>query len=413
MLGADHVESHEPNHPLAFRMGVIAFLNQNITIACLWGSFSVLLGAVEQRLGVGREMSTLAVPVVSLATALCAPVSGVLAAKYSLRLILLIGTILSTAGFALLAVTTSFPLYLLAFGLLLGPGMGIGAVLPPTLVTRWFVAHRGRALGIVCAPVIVAVVPLGATWSLQGLGLGTTYALLAGLSAVSLVANLFIVDRPPGAAPITGAAAGAPAPALPHDGMGMGRLLGTPRFWALALAFIASIAGSMIITAHMVPMAQQWGFSPAAAATLLTVQSLVGIGGTVLFGWVADRLGGALALAILLFDAALLWLLLLLGLPFVPTLVIVGLIGLHGAGAIPALGVALADHFGRESFSRAYGLINLINLPFSVVTVPGAAMIYAHTGSYAGAIMAQAAFLGLACVMALAASRKRPAVAAR
>src|ERR1700722_14939898 len=153
MLPVEQTESAGSNHPLALRMAAIAFVNQNITVGCIWGSFSVLLGAVEARLGVGRELSTLAVPVVNLATAALAPIAGVLAVRYSLRSLMLLGAALSVAGFAMLALTASYPLYLAAFGLLLGPGMAVGAVLPATLVTRWYRVHRGRALGIVCAPI--------------------------------------------------------------------------------------------------------------------------------------------------------------------------------------------------------------------------------------------------------------------
>jgi hypothetical protein len=51
MSQTEQPESAGNNHPLALRMAAIAFLNQNITVACLWGSFSVLFGAVEMRLG--------------------------------------------------------------------------------------------------------------------------------------------------------------------------------------------------------------------------------------------------------------------------------------------------------------------------------------------------------------------------
>jgi len=47
-------------------MAVIAFLTNNITIGTLWGSFGVLLIAVEKHLGVGRELSTLGVPAVTM-----------------------------------------------------------------------------------------------------------------------------------------------------------------------------------------------------------------------------------------------------------------------------------------------------------------------------------------------------------
>ena len=70
---------------------------------------------------------------------------------------------------------------------------------------------------------------------------------------------------------------------------------------------------------------------------------------------------------------------------------------------------ALSECFGRETFSRAYGLVNLVNLPFAVVSVPAAAMVYAHTGSYAGAIVGQVAFLALGSVLVLFARRGRRA----
>ena len=390
------------NPPLAFRMAVIAFLNQNIAVACIWGSFSVLLGAVELRLGVGRELSTLAVPIVNLATAVFAPITGALAAKYSLRLIMLSGSLLSLLGFLVLAFTASYPLYLLAYGLLLGPGMAVGAILPATLVTRWYAVGRGRVLGIVCAPVVIAVVPLVSTWVLLAHGLPSAYGVLAALATVSVIANLFIVDRPPSSDQASTAdnRQGAGTVSMARD-TGMAQLLRSPLLWVLTLGYISSITGSILITANMVPMARSWGFSATLAATLLAIQSFAGIGGTVLFGWVADRLGGKRALAILLIDAALLWLLLLLHPPFAPTAVIVGLIGVHGAGAIPVLGVALSEVFGRDSFSRAYGLVNLINLPFAVLSVPAAAVIFAHTGSYARVVLCQAAFLAVGCLLVL------------
>jgi len=82
---------------------------------------------------------------------------------------MLVGTMLSVAGFSVLALTASYPLYLIAFGLFLGPGMAVGVILPATLVTRWYVVNRGRALGIVCAPSVIVLVPLVSTWMLQSM----------------------------------------------------------------------------------------------------------------------------------------------------------------------------------------------------------------------------------------------------
>lgn len=405
MLQADHAVSNERNHPLSLRMAVIAFISFNITIACIYGSFSVLLGAVQTRLGISAELSTLGIPAVSLSTAVCAPFVGALATRFSLRLIMLIGSILNVAGFVLLAAATNFPLYIAAFFLLLGPGMAVGVVLPSTLVTRWFAANRGKALGFVNTPLVIAVVPLLSTWVLLNHGLAMAELTLAAMSVVTVVANLFIVDRPPGA----DAAAEAHGAAVPAGagGVTMPQLLGSTRFWGLTIAFISSAVSSIIITVHMVPMAHTWGLSATLAASLLSIQSLIGIAGTNLFGWLADRLGSLLTLALVVFDGAILWMLMLIHPSFPEAAVIIGLIGLHAAGMVPVFSAALSDVFGQESFSRAYGLVQLIILPFSVLCVPAASMVFTRTNSYAGVIIGVAVFLGIGCLTALSA-RRRP-----
>ena len=406
MLTADQdKEGAGGNHPLARRMAVIAFLTNNITIGTLWGSFSVLLSTVETRLGVGRELSTMGVPVVNLAMAVCAPIVGVIATRYSLRLLMLIGAILSTAGFSLLAASSSYPLYLLGYGLFLGPGMAIGVILPATLVTRWFIKDRGRALGIVCTPVLVSLVPLASSWTLQSFGLTVTYWTLAGLSAVAVIANLFIIDQPPGDEASSPKAESATQSASSGT-LSVADLLRSPRLWALSLAAVSTITSSIILAAHMVPMAATWGYSVTLAATLLSIQSLSGIAGTVLFGWVADRIGSVNALALIVFDGAVLWMLLLLQPPLPLMAILVGLIGIHGAGVLPVLGLVLSETFGRINFSRAYGLNNLLNLPFSVMCVPAAAIVYTKTGSYAGAIVGQVVFFLIAVVLSLSARRR-------
>jgi len=396
-------------------MAAIAFLHYNLTLACTWGSFSVLLSAVEARLAVGRELSTLAIPLLNLATALLAAIVGGLAGRFSLRLVMMVGAALNLAGFVPLAFTHSYPLYLFAFGGLIGPAMAIGVVMAPTLVTRWHQVNRGRTLGIVTTPVVVAIVPLVTTWMLQAHGVTATYALLAALAAIPLIADAFIAE-PPADTAAAAAANGhgaASAAAAGADAGSMAQLLRAPRFWAFALAFMACAAGSIVLTAHMVPLARSWGYSATLAATLLSVQSFAGMAGTVAFGWIADRLGGARTFALLVFDIALLWLLLLLRLPFPLAVVLIAIIGLHGAGAVPVMSAALSEGFGAERFSRAYGLANLVNLPVSVACVPAAALVYARTGSYAGAIVAVSAFTMIACLLVLTAGGARAAAARR
>ncbi|MFD2134257.1 hypothetical protein ACFSLT_01625 [Novosphingobium resinovorum] len=79
----------------------------------------------------------------------------------------------------------------------------------------------------------------------------------------------------------------------------------------------------------------------------------------------------------------------------------IGLIGMHGAGAIPTLGKGLTDSFGQASYSRGFGLNTLIGLPFIAVAVVGAARVHSVTGSYDGAIVAIAVFFAAAVALGL------------
>ena len=397
----------ESNPALAPRMAVIAFLHQNITFGCLWGSFSVLLAANEARYGIGRALSTLAMPAVMLSIALLAPVTGLLATRLSLRTMMIFGALLSAAGYVLLSVASSYPVYLMAFGLLVGPGFATAVVLPPTLVMRWFAVNSGRVLGLIATPVVNTIVPLMAAWTLRDFGLAGTYRVLAAMLAFAAVSCLFISDAPPRlASRAAGPDAGTPPQSpLPERLLTMMQLIGRFRYWALILPAIVATAGSMILVAHTVPLFRSWGMSLALAATLLSVQGFVGMFGTAFFGWLADKIGGATTMLVMVINIAGLWLLLLLKPPFMVTVPLVGLIGFHAAGVTPVLAVMLGQAFGRDNFSRAYGLMNLISLPFSVLCVPAAAMVYARTGSYAAVIVGEAAALALGAALLLVGRR--------
>jgi predicted MFS family arabinose efflux permease len=413
MIQVDAGEATGRNHPLARRMAAIAFVNQNLAIAGVFGSFSVLLAAVEARLHISRQLSTLAIPAMTLAAAICGPFVGVLPSRHSLRLIMLVGAVLGVCGFVLLANTASYPLYLVAFGLLLGPAMSIGTILPSALVTRWFVVNRGKALGIVCASLVVPAIPLLATWSLKTYGLAATYAMLAVLASLSVFVNFFIVDRPP--ADETAIIPALPEQGAPSAGEGASiiQLLKIPRFWARTLAFSVSASATVMLITHIVPMGKSWGFSDAQSATLLAIQSVAGIIGPFLCGWLADRLGGVRSLILLMVDDAVLWVLLSMHFGFASTALLLFLFGIHSAGSIPIYGIALSEGFGRENFARCFGLANLINLPFSVLAVPAAALVYAKTGSYVGALLGAALLFALVGLFIFATRRERPVPMAR
>jgi MFS family permease len=399
-----------PNHPLAKWMGLIAGLSHNVVIGCLMGSFSVMLASVEQRLHVTREMSSVAGSLVIFGSALIAPGVGVLMARVSLRVLMTLGTLMSLAGFLILAFTNSYAAYIGSYLLLFGPSMAVvGSVGPATLVTRWFNRHRGLALGLVHFNIVVAVVPVLSNWMLEHHGARSTYLLMAALIGFGLLPfTLLIRDHPPGQEPQT-LAAETQAGVASQGSTSVAQIIRQPRFWGLASAAAATITGTMVLTFNMIPLTTSLGVDRDHGALLQSVMSLSGMAGSIFFGWVADRIGGARGLALVVFDMAVLFGLLLLDLPFPGLVLVIALLGMHGAGTIPNISRALADAFGAANFSRAFGFSTSLSVPFTIVALQGVAATYTRTQSYAPAIAGLALFYVVMLPIALLAGRARKA----
>jgi MFS family permease len=269
-------------------------------------------------------------------------------------------------------------------------------MLPPTLITRWFKVNRGRALGFAHMPLLAAGISPLVALVLTHHGLTTTYIMLAALTALLLPALLFVVDYPPDAAErneaVTAETAAGPK-------LNLRTLLGTGAFWMISLPFAAIVVGATIMAAHIVPMTMDWGIDPTRAATLLAVSSLGGMAGSVIFGWVADRLGPALTLVIMCINNAISWALLMLQPPYEVILLLATSMGLHTAAIAPVVSLAFSQRFGQASFGRVFGMSNLVNLPFMMIGVPTAGHVYVRTGSYMGAVVGLVAFtiIGALC----------------
>lgn len=426
-----------PNHPNAKWMGLIAGLSHNMIIGCLMGSFSVMLASVESRMGVSRAESSLVGGLVIFGSAIIGAFVGPVMARYSLRPLMFLGAALMVAGFVILAFTTSYPLYLACYLLLFGPSMALaGSVGPATLVTRWFTSNRGLALGLVHLSLVVAVMPLLCTWILANYGAQATYLSLAVLTGVILFpATLAIRDYPPGAQSghtaqgerggqepglplaeavedlVAGAdpqaeadrqaAAGAP------DSLTVPQIVRTPAFWAIAVTAGIIITSIMMLTFNMIQIAASLGITGYDAALLQAIMSFAGMAGSIIFGWVADRIGGGRGMALVAFNSAVLLLLLQIDMPYAARAVVIGLLGLHGAGMIPNVSRALAHSLGSGSFSRAFGLQAALSVPFTIIGIAAMGASFDQTQSYSLALNGVAVAMLLVIPLAIYASRKQ------
>jgi MFS family permease len=369
-----------------WRMTFLAWLSQNMAIGLTFGVYGTLITSFERTYGVNRSISTLGISLVLLAFALVGSVAGSVLHRISIKMAMITGACLSAAGYGLVSSATSMTSVLLCYGLLIGPGAALlGGMLPSALISNWFETGRGRALGIVNMPVLVAVAPLVSAWILEQWGLSTVFVVLATLMLCLIPILFLIVDHPEkkGLLPVgSNKSDFGSVKQLKSEPLGYGMLVRRPIYWAIVLLGCVMAAGGTVMSIHIVPMAAALGTDPGRAALLLASIGGLGILGSPLFGMITDRFGGVAALSLNATLQAVLWSVMLVQ-PTFPVMLLVSCgLGLTAGGMIASLSSTFSEYFGTANFGRAYGLFAFCSLPFIVGAPVLAGYLFSAQGSY-------------------------------
>ena len=355
----------------------IATVAMNVATGLAFGSFGTLVLAIEQEYDAGRSASSLALSLMILSMSISASILGKLLERVSIRMVMVGGAGLCAAAFALASLAQTSGQLLSIYLVLLGPGTAMLGFLPSmTLAARWSSPdRRGMALGVINLPVMVMIVPLAIAPVLESEGIRTVYRLLAGIDLLILPLLLMVRDHP--AVPAQPDAA-----ALVEDKVAATGILRSPAFWLLVLAVGLIVGAGTAKVAHFVPLLIGQGRSFAEANLLLALAGGAGLIGSFVFGWLADRIGGTMAMLLNALIQAATWTILLAPVTM-PILVVDAIIvGACGGGVQACLGVALATLFGSRAFSRALGMAALLNLPLLFGMTPLASMLFEATGNY-------------------------------
>ena len=206
--------------------------------------------------------------------------AGVIIDRFGPRRLMLAGILM--AGLALVGlggVTGLGAFYF--FYLLNALGYVCGGPLPnQVLLSRWFDAGRGKAMGIAYLGIGVggALVPLVANALTQAYGWRDALRVLGVAMVAIAFPAAFFVREPPAVA----AAAAAPAPLRP--------VLARPAFYLLALASMCSIGavGGTIQNLKLY-LTLDRGLAQGQAARILSLIQIGSLGGRLLMGWLADH----------------------------------------------------------------------------------------------------------------------------
>jgi predicted MFS family arabinose efflux permease len=344
---------------------------------------------------------------------LMGPFAAILMERFGVRNVVVTALTLVAAGMALATQMTQFWQLVLFWGIMLGVGSGLTAlVLSAVVSNRWFDSHRGLVVGLLTASSATGqliFLPVGA-WLVEHFG--WRLAVLPVLSACALVAvAVFLLMRnrpsdvgltPFGAVPGTPVTAGAPA---------MRITFATPFkvlaeaaqhrvFWVLAgTFFICGLSTNGLIQTHFISLCGDAGLGPVPAASVLAMMGAFDLVGTIASGWLSDRYDNRKLLFMYygLRGLSLLWLpyseFTLYGLS-----VFAMFYGLDWIATVPPTVRLTAATFGKEKAGMVFGWIFAAHQLGAAVAAYGAGRVRTLLLTYDPALFAA----GAACLVAAA-----------
>ena len=243
-----------------------------------------------------------------------------------------------------------------------GARAGAGLVIGGQLVARWFVAHRGLALGLMLSGTSLgnAFVPQLATWLIDVNGWRASFYVLACLPLALLPIIVFAVKEWPerlGLAPYGGQAMVAAGEAT---GYTFSRAVRSANFWLIGLSAFCTFYSILALSGNLFLHARDLGLDAGSAAKAFVPLFVGGIAGKLGAGLLTETLPRkvvfALALSLMLAGAVMFTTL-------SPTLLwpALWLFGIGWGANYTMLQALVADVFGAHSLGKILSAINLMD----------------------------------------------------
>lgn len=281
-----------------------------------------------------------------------------------------------------------------AYGAGVGLAVMVGGQLPVQVaLANWFVRKRALAFSIMwCASGIGGTIaPLLMDWLIRETGnWRIAWSILSGLALVSVALVLVFLKMNPselGQYP-DGEAGGQADVAVPIHGSAGGvdwpvaDALRSPTLWLIFAATLGPTIGFHVFLAHGFPHLKDIGFSPAGAASAMSVMTVAFIFGNLLVGVLGDRIDPRLIwVGISLVFAGGTFLIIHPGSHFQLYLAAFCL-GAGFGGSVVSLMTVLANYYGAKALLSLSGIAVAVQMAFGAAAPAVAGSLYDRTHDY-------------------------------
>ncbi len=279
----------------------VCFIINFLVLGISMHSFTVYVGPLEAEFGWTRRAISAAMALGTVGAALAAPLVGRLIDRVGARFVMAAGASLLGVVALLLPRTDSLPYFYALYGIA-GVGQSAATVVPISVViSHWFKARRGRALGIVMTGTglgAMLTVPL-TTWIVVNWGWRTSY-LVGGCIILSMVplSLLFVRTRPAEKGLLPDGGIVSEAEPEENEGLTLPEAIRTASFWLIAVMMFLHSLATMGILIHLMPYLTDVGHLAGTAAMVISIYGGMTVIGKIGIGFVTDRVGVRTALAV-------------------------------------------------------------------------------------------------------------------
>ena len=336
-------------------------------------TLTVFIYPMSQELGWSRTLISGAVSAGALSSIVLSPVIGWAIDRFGSRPVLVSGVLTVGASMISMAWATLPATFYLAYAaarVVFHTASPIGA---STVVSRWFIRMRGRAIGVVffCGAIGGVVFTMTAAVVIDSFGVEAAWISLGVIVlAVAFLPNVLLVAerpevlglRPDGDTDTTdyphrGQQVGASAtPVADSDSWTLAQATRTLAFWILVLTGFATFFVHAGVNVHIAAYLRDKGLSLTNAAAVVTASWVVSAAGSVAWGWLLERAPARVLYAVMLAMLAGSVLLLFSASNIGGALAAAALIGLVAAGGNITPAVMYADYYGRASLGKIRGM---------------------------------------------------------
>ncbi|TGD71190.1 MFS transporter [Mangrovimicrobium sediminis] len=381
-----------------------AMLLQAASSASVFTAYSVIAVPLQLTFQPSQTLLMMGITVAALASGILGPPLGAAIDRFSMKLLMLAGTVLLGGGFVLLSLAGSMTQVILVY---LGP-LAVGCVVcgplaGSALLARWFSRRRGLAMslaasggalgGLIVPPLLQYLIE-AFEWrtalQIYGCGLFVLTAPLVLLLVVNQPADRGL--HPDGEEP-------PPAPARPVTavtGSSTLEFLRDRNFWLIALCLGLLLGGPMGLLSNLVPFVLERQLTAGQGALLLSIFSAANFAGKLTSGIVADRADHRLMLAVIMLVVGLGFFGFLQAGSFAFLALASVVLGAGQGATVPLWSMILARNYGAEKMGRSMGLMSFMIMPFTLVAPGLYGWAFDASGSYDPALMGAIALLGLA-----------------